>query len=172
MIGSSLISIRDGYGLTEKVEVLQQISEGVPTKTVGLDDIVREAIDSNTKLIEKNDVEVNYEPTGEEVRGNRLLEELFSDLIEESIKVEGSGKIQIYSRSKGKELKLDMENNGSGVPEIIREGLEKSFSTGQVKRPGLMIYLTREIASLHRGKVELEDSNLGGTKFKVTLRKP
>ncbi len=171
IINSSLLSIRNSYSLTEKVKVLQKISEEVPTKIVELDAKVREAIDSNSRLIEEKGVEVTFEPTGEEVRGSQLLEELFSDLIEESIRSEGSGKIRISSKSGEGELKIVLENDGSGVPELTREGLEKNFRDGQVKRPGLMIYLAQEIASLHGGKVELEDSDLGGTKFKITLSK-
>lgn len=67
--------------------------------------------------------------------------------------------------------RVDVEDNGDGVPLALRERIfEPFFSTkGELMGSGLGLALSAEYVQRHGGSISVEDSSLGGALFRVTL---
>lgn len=66
---------------------------------------------------------------------------------------------------------LRVEDDGRGIPEELRERAFESFSRGDTKKDGsgLGLFISKEIASMMRGKLEYSTSQLGGACFMLTF---
>ena len=63
-----------------------------------------------------------------------------------------------------------MADNGSGIPEEIRENLFQPFvSYGKETGIGLGLTVVRKIMENHGGEVAVESSGPGGTVFRLSL---
>lgn len=65
---------------------------------------------------------------------------------------------------------LDIIDNGHGVPSELRDRIfEPFFSTKGAQGTGIGLAVTHKIVNEHRGSIEIEDSDIGGAAFRVTL---
>ena len=65
-------------------------------------------------------------------------------------------------------LCIDVEDNGPGVPEALREALFFPLVTGRAKGTGLGLAIAQDIVSQHAGLIEC-DSHPGHTRFSLLL---
>lgn len=106
------------------------------------------------------------------VRGGTLLEELFSNLLENSIIHSECDEIRISTRAEKDECVITVENNGKGIPKEDKEKIfKKGFKSGDTGGSGLGLYLVKEIAESYGGSIEVKDSEFGGARFDVHLKK-
>src|SRR5439155_4517874 len=75
------------------------------------------------------------------------------------------------ARSEGREIRVEVEDRGPGVPEGERERLFRPFERGQTRAPGTGLGLTiaRGFVEAHGGRLWLEDAFPSGTRFVFTL---
>lgn len=81
--------------------------------------------------------------------------------------------IQISASSEGSTVTISVRNQGTPIPEELRARIFEPFQgthrqRGGWKGSGLGLYITREIVSLHRGRIEMV-SDSRGTEFTVTF---
>ncbi|MCB2197961.1 HAMP domain-containing histidine kinase [bacterium] len=69
------------------------------------------------------------------------------------------------------ELILVMDNNGEKVPEEMRTSLWKDFVTTKEGHFGLGLGIVRYVLMRHGGSIQMVESKVGGTAFKVTIRR-
>ncbi|KXB04604.1 hypothetical protein AKJ49_01905 [candidate division MSBL1 archaeon SCGC-AAA382A03] len=167
----SLLSIEDGFDLIEKIDIVQALTEVREPKETDLDAVVKDVLNSKKDLLKKNNIDLEIEKNNITVKAGPLLKDLLSNLIEESVKHENAKKIHIYSKEGKKRVILILENDGTGVPEIVKKGFETCYLEGQVKPPGLLLCIAREIIDQYQGKFEIKDSELGGARFDIHLKK-
>jgi PAS domain S-box-containing protein len=82
------------------------------------------------------------------------------------------GKLTVRSgSSEGAEAWLEVEDNGSGVPDALREKIFEPFFTTKLpgKGSGLGLSVVHGIVSRHGGRVTLSNSEGGGSTFRVML---
>ena len=98
------------------------------------------------------------------------------NLIHNAIKFsQPKGKIEISARLSGEVLTVSVRDNGTGMPEAIREHLfraEKDVSrtgTGGEKGTGLGLILCREFVEKHGGSIWVEKSSEEGTTFRFSI---
>jgi len=104
------------------------------------------------------------------------IKQLLANLISNAADaVEPGGKIRIAlaPAEQGEGVEIEVADNGPGVPEKNRTHIfEPFFTTKEDVGTGLGLWVSKEIAERHGGKIELgsgTDNGLGGAVFTVFL---
>jgi CheY-like chemotaxis protein len=85
------------------------------------------------------------------------------------------GTIRCTLQQVKKDLMLSIEDSGSGVKPELREAIFERFRQGeggtnrQFGGTGLGLAIAKEFVELHKGKLQVLDSPLGGARYQVTL---
>lgn len=80
------------------------------------------------------------------------------------------GKITIKSRRESGAVEIDIEDNGPGIPDAVRERLFQPFSgAGRPGGSGLGLAIARDLARAHGGDVTLVATAATGTVFRITI---
>lgn len=98
-----------------------------------------------------------------------LLQNLISNAVRHS---PPAGRVQVRLVAGGDCVEIHVEDSGPGVPAEQRERVfERFYSEGPSRGAGLGLAIVARIVELHRGRVELRESALGGLDAVVTLRR-
>jgi two-component system sensor histidine kinase HydH len=82
---------------------------------------------------------------------------------------EGRGRIEVRLRATDHEARLEVHDDGPGLPPSIEAALFEPFTSTKPHGTGLGLVSVRECALAHRGRVEYARSPLGGAVFSVVL---
>ena len=99
------------------------------------------------------------------------LNQVWTNLIDNAIDaVDDGGKIEIEASSNNGDIKMIFRDNGSGIPEDVKNQIfDPFFTTKDVgKGTGLGLDVVRKIIDKHEGRIEVE-SEPGNTEFKLTF---
>jgi signal transduction histidine kinase len=161
----------DAEELIRKVQTLTSIETIDSSMGIAVDPLLSDAIDQQRDLASQNDISIEYQPVEEEVTGTNLLQEAFSNLIQNSLLHSGGDRILISSESRGDELVISIEDNGIGIPEERKEKLFDNDARSDNESSDVGLLLVNEIIETCGGSIEISDSTLGGAKFDVYLPK-
>jgi len=75
----------------------------------------------------------------------------------------------IAEKVKGQYIDIVIEDNGSGIPEDIRDSLFDPYVSSKSKGSGLGLAIVKRIVEEHSGSVWVKDSDIGGTAMYVRL---
>lgn len=154
--------------MIDKIQLLAEVGRGV--EPVGVKKAVGAAVERNAGLASNRGVEISNEASPCTVRGGSLLEELFSNLIENAVKHSGGDEVRISNSRSDDRCVVTVEDDGEGIPEEFHgKVMEKGFMRGEQAGSGLGLYLVGEIAESYGAEVEVGDSRLGGARFDVSL---
>lgn len=157
--------------LIEKVRTLRKVEEDEITE-IEISSILDQVISDYEKRISEKNIELDYDRTECKVHGGPLLEELFSNLIENSIVHSGCDKLGIEVRERDKECAIIVTDNGKGIPDEKKEKVfDRGFKDGEGTGLGLGLYLVKRIIENYGGEVKVRDSKDGGARFDVILNK-
>jgi two-component system sensor histidine kinase PilS (NtrC family) len=83
----------------------------------------------------------------------------------------GAGSVQILAQRVrgGRAVKLDVIDDGPGVPALVRSGLFEPFVTTAPGGTGLGLYIARELCAANGAELEYVQSSIG-TQFTLTCR--
>ena len=81
----------------------------------------------------------------------------------------GQGHLEVRLRVVGDEARLEVHDDGKGLPEGMEAQLFQPFATTKPHGTGLGLVSVRECALAHGGRVEYARSPLGGAAFSVCL---
>lgn len=103
-----------------------------------------------------------------------LLERLFTNLLENSVKFAvGRPSIRITGTVDLATITIDLRDRGIGIPDHERRTIFLNYVRGSNAEnfpgTGLGLGLARQIAELHRGMIELIDTDGPGAAFRVVL---
>jgi two-component system, NtrC family, sensor kinase len=102
---------------------------------------------------------------------NQALMNLVANAIDAIDPVERAGKIVIEGESHGASYLLRISDNGSGIPEALRERIFDPFFTTKAvgKGTGLGLSITYSIIKKHGGVLEMRERPGGGTVAEIAL---
>jgi signal transduction histidine kinase len=168
-------AITEGNKLIETVKKLEIIREKKEMSNINIDNIMKQVIEHYAEEARKRDIEISYEPSGAIVMGNELVEDIFSNLLKNSIEHSYGQHIKIYAKDDDEGWSIFMEDDGVGIPEeeknkIFQQGWKGQGSTGS----GLGLYLVKKIVDGFGGKIWVEsgeDEYPEGCRFVVWLKK-
>ena len=81
------------------------------------------------------------------------------------------GKIQLYLGGSKGMIDIRVDDNGDGIPDNLKKTIFEKFRTKKAGAGiGLGLYLCKKIIELHKGKLCVEDSPMGGASFRISLK--
>jgi PAS domain S-box-containing protein len=177
----SLDTMCQQTALINNVKTLQRLkTEQLRYEELDLGEIIAEAV-RECHNAPGREVTIEYEKPGKCLaRANRLLKEVFVNLIGNSIK-HSHGPVRIWitvdsAMEKGKKYyEVSVADDGPGIPEDLKAQLFRRFKSegGKASGHGLGLYLVKSIIEDFGGMVRVEDRVHGdhtrGAKFVVLL---
>jgi signal transduction histidine kinase len=157
--------------LIRKIQTLTSLETLDSSMSIALDPLLTDAIDQQRDLASENDTSLEYQPVESEVIGTNLLQEAFSNLIQNALLHSDGDRIQISGESRGDELVISIEDNGVGIPDARKENLFDNDVRSSDEASDVGLLLVHEIIEMCGGSIEVTDSTLGGAKFGVHLQK-
>jgi C4-dicarboxylate-specific signal transduction histidine kinase len=74
-----------------------------------------------------------------------------------------------FSRSQGGRVRIEVADNGPGVPEALQGDVFLPFFTTKAKGTGVGLSLARQIVLAHRGAISLDHGPAGGALFQIVI---
>ncbi len=170
-VSKSLKASQESLELIEKVSTLSKLGKRKLEKTP-LNSTIKEAIKKNKSEAVEMGIDIEYEECDLTVLANPLLEEIFSNMVENSIQHSEGSLIKVKTQETDEEAIITLEDDGKGIPDEEKEKIfDQGFRSGENAGTGLGLNLVKRITERYGGNVEVEDSDLGGAKFVMHLQK-
>lgn len=161
-------------GMVEDLLLLarSEAKDTITHRLLDVDDVVGIAIDG----VAVNGTTISRpQPTAEQVRGESShLERLVTNLVSNAVRHSRS-QVAVSIQRVGDNLKISVDDDGSGIPAENREQIFERFVRLDEARSrdgggsGLGLALASEIAAQHGGTIDVGDGPLGGARFVLTL---
>jgi two-component system nitrogen regulation sensor histidine kinase NtrY len=74
-----------------------------------------------------------------------------------------------FLRTRLGRTQIEVEDNGAGVPEALRQDIFLPFFTTKAKGTGVGLSLARQVVLAHRGSISVTDGRKGGALFRIVL---
>ena len=104
------------------------------------------------------------------------LQRVFMNLLGNAFKfVPDGGRIRCSLRHSAAEITIAVDDSGPGVKPELRQAIFERFRQGDggisrtVAGTGLGLAIAKEFVEMHKGRIDVFDSSLGGARFEVTL---
>ncbi|MFW6142333.1 MAG: PAS domain S-box protein [Candidatus Saliniplasma sp.] len=161
----------EGSNLITKVRTLSRLSDA-EKEELNLRLVLNEVLDEYEPRASDKGIKITFQGCNCSVDSSLLLKELFSNLLENSIQHSGCEKIRINFEETDDLCIVRVEDDGKGLSDEEKEKVfEKGYKKGPSAGSGLGMYLVKEIADRYGAGVEVKDSELGGVRFDVYLKK-
>ncbi|MFP4050720.1 MAG: PAS domain S-box protein [Thermoplasmata archaeon] len=171
-LGKSKKTIDEGGELLEKVSKLRKVEKEKEITEVRLNSIIDQVLSEHHDQLEDKCIDIDVGEADCGVKGGTLLQELFSNIIENSIRHSNCKNIKIHCTSDDKYCTVTIEDDGKGIPDEIKENIfDKGSKDAESPGSGLGMYMVKEIARNYGGDVEVKDSEMDGARFDVRLEK-
>jgi PAS domain S-box-containing protein len=143
---------------------------------VALDDVVATVLERVQAQLDEVHADVRVGPLPV-VRGDRAqLQSLFQNLITNAVKFTAENatpRVDISGTVEGATAVLLVDDAGIGIDPEYRERVFRMFQRLHVREAyagtGIGLAIAQQIVELHGGKISIDDSPLGGARFRVTL---
>lgn len=163
--------------MTDLLDSLRELSrEGaaISPGTAAMDECLRRAVDAVLARPEMRDASIEIHSSGEMtgVFDEKKMERVFFNLLLNACEActPGQCKIQINVTSSKEWFEVRVMDNGSGVPDAIRQSLFDPFvSAGKPNGTGMGLAIIKKIVQDHGGSVCLEESSPAGSTFLVRI---
>ncbi|MDF2381109.1 HAMP domain-containing histidine kinase [Nostoc ellipsosporum NOK] len=147
---------------------------------VNLEELVKEVAESMRLQLEKQQASLSIDTIGEcTLSGDRLhLQSLIFNLVDNALKYSSSApQINIQLHGTDKNVKLEISDNGIGIPPEYRQKVFEKFfrvphgDTHNAKGHGLGLSYVAQVVAKHHGTISIEAVNGGGTRFIIHFPK-
>jgi two-component system heavy metal sensor histidine kinase CusS len=157
-----------------------QGSSGTPTKDpLPIGAILEEAKRMARGVAEAREVRIETEDAtaGARVLGSRMdLTRALRNLLDNAaVHSPRGGVVTVRARAQGDRVRIEVQDQGPGVPESNREAIFTAFFRGEHERAdtsggaGIGLAITREIVRAHGGDVRIDAEHVGGSRFVLEL---
>ena len=129
-----------------------------------------ETIKRSVEIFEgKREIEIQCRDKNCFVEASSTLENVFYNLIDNAVKY-SENKIEIIVEDELKNWKVCVKDYGKGIPDELKDVIFERFEKKEA-RTRLGLAIVKQIVTLHKGKVWVEDNPEGGSIFCVSLSK-
>lgn len=171
LLNKAISSSKEGIDLIEKIRDLNKV-KSQESRDVELKQYLEEAMKNNEGIADRGNIKISTDIKEFIVEGGKLLEELFSNLIENSIRHSNCERINIKTEEVQDKVKISIIDDGEGITDNEKEKIfEKGYKGRNSPGSGLGMYLVKKIVENYDGDIELEDSEAGGTQINVRLNR-
>ncbi len=151
-------------------------SESIELGELDLKEVMERVIENLNPLAEKSGMIIENNITQSmPACANRIIEEVFANLIANAIKYASCGKrLLISGEDKDNFWNIRAIDFGDGIKEADKRNIFQRFQRMEkkgVKGSGLGLAITRRIVELHKGRIWVEDNPEGGAVFVVEIPK-
>lgn len=170
LIDKAYKHLKNSQELLKKLSVINKAQQ-IEAKKMDLSSVLKKVIERYEPVAKENKIKIKYEIKEGCVVADELLENVFSNLIENSIIHSNCENITIDVEEYDDEFKITIKDNGNGIPEEI---FDRVFEWGvkgkDSKGSGLGLYLVKKILEGYRGKIVAKKIEKG-TAFEIYLKK-
>ncbi|MEF8832254.1 MAG: PAS domain S-box protein [Candidatus Thermoplasmatota archaeon] len=172
LVDKTIKVLNEAQEIIEKVEKLRKIEEQQDIRDVYPSSIIKRVLSKYEPYLEELDFDLEVKKEKLQAKAGPLLETLFSNLIENSIRHSGCDRIRIRILPKDEKVLIIFEDDGIGIPDDKKDKIfEKGFKEGKTEGSGLGMYLIKKIVGNYDGSIEVKDSELGGARFDIRLKR-
>ncbi len=173
LVEGALKANKESVNLIQKVRLLlsAQEEEKMPVEIAST---IKDAVESNEAMAIREGIDISLDcpSTGCKVEGGSLLREVFLNIIENSINHSEASKINITGEVEDDEVVCTVEDDGKGIPDDKKDIIfEKGYTTDEERGTGLGLFLVNNLLESYGGNVQVSDSDMGGARFDVRLRR-
>ncbi len=172
MVEKTLKASMEGQELLDKVGKLKDIGREKEIGKENLGSNVHKVLDKIGDRLEENGFTLETENIDKTIKGGSLLEELFTNLIENSMKHSDGSTIRIKAEEEDDKIMTFVEDDGTGIPEGSKDKLfDRGYRGGTSSGLGIGLYLVKKIVEKYDGEIDVKDSEMGGARFEITFVK-
>ena len=163
--------------LSKLVQRLMSVgSEGVTGefKRVNLNKLIRQAVEYAKVNIEVTYADIEVETNVQlviEGQDDLIHQMIFNLILNATQSTEKDTKVRIVLAESEDSAIIEVHDNGSGIPESEKSQIFEPFYTTKSTGTGLGLLSVRACLESHKGGLDIQQSNLGGTCFRVHLPK-
>ncbi len=172
-LSKAVKGIEESNEIIEKVRFLRK-AQKEEIREVRIETVVEEAVEQTTEMAkdESMQIEIDCMEENVKVQGGPLLDQVFTNIIENSIQHSEGSKISIRGNTSEEKTTCIIEDDGKGIPDEQKEKVfEKGFTTDDERGTGLGMFLVKTLLEIYGGEIEVKDSELGGARFDVKLKR-
>ncbi len=165
--------------MKEMVNAFSSYAQPVRAKLAPLNvnRLLKDVIELHTSHLHEVELSLELNPNLPNIKANAsALRQVFNNLIiNASHALEGIAKPEIRfstnmaAKATGEYIDVVVEDNGSGIPEDIRESLFDPYVSSKAKGSGLGLAIVKRIVEEHSGSVWTRENSTGGTAMHLRL---
>ncbi len=157
--------------LLQKLSIINRVGEK-KLKEMDLESVLNKSLEKYEYLSKEKGINIKINLKNKCcVLADDLLENVFSNLIENAIIHSGCKNIEIDVDERDDEVIITIKDDGRGIPKEIADKIfEWGVKGKESKGSGLGLHLVKRIVERYGGKILLKDSQQG-TVFEIHLRK-
>lgn len=159
-------------------EYLRPDAPQLPFQQVDLAQTVDRVLDALAAQIQRSGAVIERAPLGGLVGSPVMLELMVQNLVSNALKFVAPGvspRVRIGGHDEGDTLRLEVEDNGIGIPpehaDEVFEPFKRLHSRRAYEGSGLGLSFVRRVVELHEGRIRVQQCPGGGTRFVVHLPK-
>ncbi len=173
LIKNSKNAIDKSLNLIEKVRILRE-AQKEETKEIDLTALIRKTVSEEKSMCQEAgmDIDLNCPEERCKIKAGPLINNVFSNIIENSVKHSEGEILKIDVDIKEAEVICTFEDDGKGILDEHKDDIfEKGFTTDEERGTGLGLFLVKMLMDIYDGKIEIKKSDLGGARFDIHLKR-
>ncbi|MFZ2412034.1 MAG: PAS domain S-box protein [Candidatus Methanoperedens sp.] len=164
--------------LIESATMLSKLEslEHIEFEDMDLKDVIGKVTENLSSMADRSGMKIeNNINQSMPARANKIIEDVFANIISNAIKYASEGKrIILDSENEGRVWKIRVADFGEGIPDVFKTAIFERFQWMEkkgVKGSGLGLAIARKIMEFHKGRIWVEDNPEGGAIFIVEIPK-
>lgn len=168
--------------LTQLLTLFKVDNSSAKLKRVDLNAIARELVELNARRLEEKNIEIELGPLPEISVDELQIKHVLSNLVDNAIKYTGDKKtphIMITSRDEVSRYRVEVKDNGIGVPEKQQHRIFQLYQRGSAQRvngveqtgAGIGLAIAKRMVERWGGEIGVESKAGSGSTFFFTIPK-
>lgn len=157
---------------THKCIILDEMTR-MDSELLDLAALLEESLEDFKTQLGRKDIKVSTRVVDNAVvMGNRLIKDVFLNLISNAVKYSPRGSEVSIEIDDGEALRISFRDRGPGIPDDLKDRIFKRFERldkSRIKGLGLGLEIVKRIVAFHEGRIWVEDNPGGGSVFIVEL---